>query len=139
MKKNGTVGVEKLLEKRESLVAQMDALKHKISGLEMAIELFDESPEIDSEAPDRGSYSVRLPGLSKAGAIRRLLREAGIRGLDSRAVVEGALSLGFELKLNSVASVLSRMKREGEVVYADGRYRLKEFTKAGRRLADATG
>jgi|GEM_PF-6364078 len=138
MKKNGTAGLEKLLEKRESLIAQMDALKHKISGLEMAIELFDESPEIDLGTPTQNSRFVRPPALSKTGAIRRLLREAGIRGLDSRAVVEGALALGFELKLSSVASVLSRMKREGEVVYADGRYRLKEFTKAGRRFADAT-
>ena len=135
MKKNN--GVQRLLDQRAELIAQMEALKHKISGLEMAIELFDTSAEV--QLPDHSweLSAARPDGLSKAGAIRRLLKEAGVRGLDSRAVVDRAPALGVQLKLSSVASVLSRMKREGEVVYRDGRYRLKEFARSSSRLVDA--
>ncbi len=132
MKKNEMYGVERLIKQRDELVAQMEALKHKISGLEMAIRLFEESPETQPSA------SLQTIRISKTDAIRRLLKEAGAQGLVARDVLERSTALGVELKLGSVASVLSRMKREGEVVYGNGRYKLKEFEKDGRRFAAGT-
>ena len=55
------------------------------------------------------------------------MREAGTTGLNAISAVEVANRRGLHLDRQSVASTLSRMKKDGEVVYNGDRYKLIQF------------
>lgn len=98
-------------------MGELEALQNKIRGLDLAIEL------LSSVATTRSTTIPRARGISDT--IRSLLREAGAAGLTVQRTVELATEGGQPVNKTSVSSLLSRMKRDGEVVYKGKKYFLK--------------
>ena len=109
---------EALLEQRERLVAEIEALRNKLSGLDLAIQLITTG---EGGMPER-----RLPEIERrqgiADTVQRLLTEAGTQGLNAEEAVETAAREGIDLNRSSVSSLLSRLKKAGSVVYVGKRY-----------------
>lgn len=114
--------VQRLLEQRDKLLAEIDALKNKIAGLEMAIGLLGN--EDDSQSQPLSAVAR----LNLKATILDLLKEAGTTGLNATSAVEIAARRGITLNRGSVASNLSRMVKDKAVTYDGSRYRLPEFT-----------
>lgn len=124
----GKAGKMKVLEEqRDALLSEMEALRNKIAGLEMAMSLIssDASPTTPREGrAGRGSVKT---------AVLDLLRQSGTTGLTAPGAVEIAQARGIKLDLGSVRSLLSRFKREELAVFDGERYKLKQFAHATER------
>jgi hypothetical protein len=112
--------LQKLHETLAGLEAEFEALKNKISGVRLAIDVLEGNEEDDT--PDDS-------GRARRGAVKEalydLLKEAGKTGLNAHSAVEIAKRRGIELDRGTVSSTLSRMKRDGAVDHDGERYRLK--------------
>jgi len=117
------VHMERLKEQRNQLIAEMEALKNKIAGLEMAMSL------LNDDAIPVGGEQQRSRRTNVKETILDLLEESGTTGLNAATAVEIARRRGVELDRGSVSSLLSRFKRDDLVVYENDRYRLKKFAK----------
>ncbi|WP_166294412.1 hypothetical protein [Bradyrhizobium sp. 2S1] len=113
--------VQRLLEQRDKLLAEIDALKNKVAGLEMAIGLLGNE---DTAQDQPLSVNARV---NLKATILDLLREAGTTGLNATSAVEIAARRNIQLNRGSVASNLSRMVKDKAVTYDGSRYRLPEF------------
>ena len=110
----------KLIEQqRDRLLGEIEALKNKVAGLEMALSLLggEEAVGVRQERSRGGLKQTLLD----------LLREAGTTGLNAATALEVAERRGIHLDRQSVSSTLSRMKAEGLVEYSKDRYRLAQF------------
>lgn len=106
---------------RDRLLAEIEALKNKVAGLELALSLLGGDQKSEEAAkPDRSRGGLRQ-------VLTDLLREAGTTGLNAASAVEVAERRGMHLDKQSVSSTLSRMKAEGSVHYNGERYRLTQF------------
>jgi hypothetical protein len=114
--------VQRLLEQRDKLLVEIDALKNKVAGLEMAIGL------LGNEEDGQGQPLSAVARLNLKATILDLLKEAGTTGLNATSAVEIAGRRGVTLNRGSVASNLSRMVKDKAVTYDGARYRLPEFT-----------
>jgi hypothetical protein len=119
-----TKDLQRLLDERNKLFEQMEALKNKISGLELAITLLEKHDDSDQREPR--STSGRGKGKD---LIIGLLKEAGTTGLNAKSAVEFATTRNIELARGTAAATLSRLKAAGVVTYDGDRYRLVEFTR----------
>lgn len=107
-----------LIDQRDKLLAEMEAMKHKIEGLNLAISLID------------GGEAGLKPVSRRSGVksyILDLLKEVGADGLNAQKAVEMAAQRGHKVDRASVSSLLSRFKQEGTIAYDGTMYRLKEF------------
>ena len=110
--------MQKLLDQRDQLLREVEALRHKVAGIEMAIALLDHSG--DTKGAPRSTRSVKTVVLD-------LLKEMGTTGVNAGTVVEMANRRGISLNAASVGSTLSRFKRDGIVSLHGDKYRLAEF------------
>lgn len=110
---------QRLLQERDALLRQRDAIDNEIRGLERAIALVgaDEKP---AASGSRGRPQVKTVVLD-------LLKDVGTTGLDATTAVALANAKGITLDRGSVSSLLSRMKKDDVISYDNGKYRLKEF------------
>jgi hypothetical protein len=115
-----TKDLQRLLAERDKLMEQMEALKHRIGGLELAISLLDREDD-DAPVRERGKR-----GKTKE-LILSLLQEAGTTGLNATTAVEMAKRRNENLARGSAASTLSRLKSEDVVTYDGDRYRLTDL------------
>src|SRR5262245_23665439 len=92
-----------LIDERNRLQAELDALQNKIRGLDLAIALITE------EATKHNDSQLRAKGIS--ATLRTLLLEKGEAGLTPQMAVDLAAARGQALSKASVSSLLSRMKR----------------------------
>ena len=115
---------------RDHLLVEIEALRNKVAGLELALSLMG-AEHVHSDEPEKPKEAKGL-----RQTITELLREAGTTGLNSNAAVEVAQRRGVHLDRQSVASTLSRMKRDGEVAYNGDRYRLSKFAPSSESGAD---
>ena len=115
-----------LTNERDRLVAEIEALRNRIAGIEVAIRLISEGPE--EASPIAGKVRVSQTILS-------LLREAGESGLKPQATIERAAERGIGLNRGSVYALLSRMERAGTVVHEGAHYKLREFARNRERAA----
>jgi hypothetical protein len=121
MRQKAKANVKTLMEERDRLLREMDALKNKIAGLELAISLIQKGGEQATGEPrQRGTTKATLLGL---------LREVGTTGLTATSAVEMAARRNITLERNTAASNLSRMKADKLVVYDGDKYRLPEFAR----------
>src|SRR5690349_13697999 len=97
-----------LLDQKAKLLAEAEALKNKIAGLDMAISLLNK----DGSQP---LLAERLSAGLKA-TILDLLKEAGATGLNATSAVEMAERKGLVLNRGSVASNLSRLSKDKAIV-----------------------
>ena len=115
---------QRLIQHRDQLLVEIEALRNKVSGIEMAIALFDD----DHAAP---APSLRRKHTGTKGTLLDLLNEVGTTGLNGAIAIEIAERRGIHLDRQSVSSLLSRLKNDGVVVYENQRYRLKQFAGTG--------
>jgi hypothetical protein len=113
--------LQKLHDTLAELEAEREALKNKIDGLRLAIEVLERNDK-DEDGAEDGSRARR--GAVKE-ALFDLLKEAGKTGLNAHSAVEMAKRRGLDLDRGTVSSTLSRMKRDGAVEHDGERYRLK--------------
>jgi transposase len=116
---------QKLVEQRDQLHREMEALKNKISGIDFAIGLIDAElkPEVQPVTfRDSGRVNVK-------GTILEMLKECGFTGMNAITAVDMAQRRGITLDRASVSSLLSRLKKEGTLVYDGERYKLPEFAR----------
>lgn len=111
---------EALLRQRERLVAELEALRNKISGLDLAIQLITQVDRPAAVPTERMERSDRGAGITTT--IQRLLVAAGDTGINAEEAVEIAAREGIALNRSSVSSLLSRMKRAGDIAYVDKKY-----------------
>lgn len=114
--------VKKLTDERDRILGEIEALKHKASGVELAISLLqrEDSHAAISDTSKRGGAKALLIDL---------LREVGSMGLNATSAVEIAARRGVKLARGTAASNLSRMKAEKAVAYDGDKYRLPEFVR----------
>jgi hypothetical protein len=116
--------VQRLVEERDRLLTHMTAIKNKIEGLELAMQLMEQ---------DKTQTPVSETDTSKRGQAKNilleLLREVGTSGLNATSAVEMAERRGVKLERGTAASNLSRMKADQVITYDGDKYRLQEFTR----------
>src|SRR5579862_684191 len=105
MELTGASHLEQLIKQRDQLVAEMEAMRNKIAGLEIAIRVVSGEPE---RAITPGAGKIRV-----SETIVSLLRESGEAGLKPKAAIELAAGRGISLNRGSVYSLLNRMERAG--------------------------
>lgn len=111
---------QRLLQEREALLRQRDALDNEIKGIERAIQLVS----VDHVDPVLGGKKPQTKVV-----VLELLEDVGTTGLDASMVVRMAHEKGLTVEKNSVSSLLSRLKKD-EIVHYDGsRYRLTKYVK----------
>lgn len=109
---------QRLLQERDALIKQKEALENQIAGLELAISLMDD---------DGGQAHKSGKRVATKGVVLDLLRDVGTRGLNAQNAVDLANKRGITLDRASVSSLLSRLKKDGIVDYDNDVYRLTEF------------
>lgn len=112
--------IQKLHDTLAALESEVEALKHKIAGVQLALDILEHNDADDS---------VDVSSRARRGAVKEalfdLLKESGKSGLNANAAVEMAKRRGVDLDRGTVSSTLSRMKRDGAVDHDGERYRLK--------------
>ena len=121
------MNLRRLMQQRDQLLKEAEALKNKIAGLDLAIGLVG-----DGHLAPQGMPAIQ-PRIHVSETIVELLREAGEAGLKAKAAIEKAADRGMNLNRGSVYSLLNRMTRNGTVVREDARYKLKEFARRRER------
>ena len=116
-------------DQRDRLLQEMEALRNKVAGLELALSLMG-GESVGTEGGRSGGKEAR-GGLRQT--LTELLRESGTTGLNASTAVEVAERRGVHLDRQSVASTLSRMKRDLEVCYTGDRYKLVQFATVAER------
>lgn len=116
--------VQRLVEERDRLLAQMTAIKNKIEGLELAMQLMEQ----DKSQPQVPEADTSKRGQAK-NILLELLREVGTSGLNATSAVEMAVRRGVRLERGTAASNLSRMKADKVITYDNDKYRLPEFSR----------
>ncbi|MEM8849378.1 MAG: hypothetical protein AAGE03_05010 [Pseudomonadota bacterium] len=111
---------QRLLEERDSLLRQRDALDNEIKGIERAIQLIADD---SMSSPEQGKR-VQIKSI-----VLDLLEQVGTTGLDAAGAVRLANERGVTLKQNSVSSLLSRLKADGAVTYDGSQYRLGKYSR----------
>jgi hypothetical protein len=109
----------RLLQERDALIKQREAIENQIAGLELAISLMDEGSAGNQKLGKR---------VATKGVVLDLLRDVGTRGLNAVTAVELANRRGITLDRASVSSLLSRLKKDDIVTFDNEVYRLKEFS-----------
>jgi len=118
----GKASVRRLIEERDRLLAQIEAMRNQVAGLERAISLLDHEPT--KEGPGSRGKAPQVKSI-----ILSLLQEVGTTGLSLDVAMEMAERRGLALNKGTVASTLSRLKKDGSIAYDGQRYRLPEFTR----------
>jgi hypothetical protein len=107
----GKAKMKVLEDQRDALLNEIEALRNKVAGLEMAMALLTG----DNTAGEKTKKSSAK--ISVTATLLDLLKQAGTTGLNAQTAVEIAQARGIELEKSSVSSLLSRLKREGTLVY----------------------
>ena len=108
--------MQRLIDQRDQLLREIEALRNKVAGIEMAISLLDG----EAHSTSKSSRSVK-------GVLLDFLKEVGTTGLSTGSAVDMANRRGITLHSGSVGSTLSRLKSLGAVVLQGNRYVLPEF------------
>jgi hypothetical protein len=125
--------MKRLQDERERLVAQMEALRNQIVGIDRAIALLEGTDyKMQEEArPRERARNVK-------DIVLGLLADAGATGLSVNQVLEKARAKGFELDRGTVSSLLSRLKREYTLNLDTGQYFIRPPTISGDARQSAT-
>jgi len=108
--------MKRLQEERERLLAQMEALRNQIVGIDRAISVMEGTEFNHPEERQRAR------GHNVKNTVLGLVSAAGVSGLSVIQVLDGAKVKGIVLDRGTVSSLLSRLKRENTLDMKDGRY-----------------
>ena len=113
--------LEHLIDERDRFIFEMEALRNKIAGLDIAIKLVSAEPEHSSSVAASGKVRV-------SDTIVELLRDSGQRGLKPTVLVELAAARGIRLNRGSVYTILNRMEHMGTVAHENTHYKIQDFS-----------
>jgi hypothetical protein len=108
--------MKRLREERERLLAQIEALRNQVIGIDRAIAVLDGT---EFKAPEERQ---RDRTRNVKDTVLGLLADAAPNGLSVNQVLEGARNKSIELDRGTVSSLLSRLKRENVLDMKDGQY-----------------
>ena len=137
--------VDEILRERDALAAQIRSLQDQLAGLDRAVAILRRedsgatpkaaarAPKAVARAPKPLVKDAKPPAprrTKRAGGPRprnqalvlELLGEAGDGGLSVTDVLAAGASRGTPMARASISSLLSRLKRQGQVESRDGRY-----------------
>ena len=118
---------DELDDKLRQALEAVNLLRGEIAGIDRALAVMQgvEPMATVSTPPDRTLASDRRPRGAVKDVVIGLVVENAADGLKTTDVVDLARSKGVNLDRNSVASLLSRLTKEGVTVYDEGtrRYR----------------
>ncbi len=124
--------MKRLREERERLLAQIEALKNQVVGLERAISVM----EGNEYRPAQDTPRTRTRNVKDT--VLGLLAEAGRNGLSVNQVIDFAKAKGIDLDRGTVSSLLSRLKRESTLDMKDGQYSIRPPIQTERERTFAT-
>lgn len=113
--------IQKLVETRDALKLELEAIRNKIAGVDLALSVMADDDDAD---PTESRPRARRGNVKTT--LLNLLSEVGRSGLNAHTTVEMATRKGIELDRGTVSSLLSRLKADGVVDYDGERYRLRE-------------
>jgi hypothetical protein len=111
--------MKRLQEERERLLAQMEALRNQIVGIDRAIAVMG---GMEFNPPEERQ---RARGHNVKNTVLGLVSTAGANGLSVNQVLDGAKVKDIVLDRGTVSSLLSRLKRENTLDMKDGRYSIR--------------
>lgn len=109
-----------LLEARERLAKQIEALTYELRGMDRAIAAMKGEVSAPQEAPER-----RTRARNVKETVLALVQKAGHEGLNVNELLLSAQREKIHLERGTVSSLLSRFKRENVLDMKDGRYFLQ--------------
>jgi len=116
--------MQKLIDERQRLAAEIEAMRHRLEGLDIAIRLL--------EGEERNGHAFNGDAIVRRASVKetvlRLLGVFGETGLTAQEVVEKATELGESLDRASVSSLLSRLKKDGVLKLDGSKYQLVQNT-----------
>jgi hypothetical protein len=110
--------MQRLIAQRDQLLKEVEALRNKVAGIEMAISLLESDVAIKPSGKRQAGLKALVLGM---------LEEVGTTGLNAAVAVEMANRRGVTIQAGSVSSTLSRFKKDDLVAYDGDRYRLPKF------------
>ena len=116
--------MKKLIDERDRLLKDIEALKNRVGGLDLALSLLQHDAGDGLRRAGVPSSSVPVKTI-----VLDLLKEVGTVGLDADGAATLAARRGITLHRGSAASALSRLKKEGIAAYDQKRYRLVEYAR----------
>ena len=130
--------VDEILRERDALAAQIRSLQDQLAGLDRALAILRRedsgaAPKAAARAPKPLVKDAKPPAPRRAkrsggprprnqALVLELLGEAGDNGLSVTDVLAAGASRGTPMARASISSLLSRLKRQGQVESRDGRY-----------------
>jgi hypothetical protein len=114
--------MKRLVDERERLRLQIEALQNQLVGIERAITLMNGG--VDPAQPSSSNGRERARNVKDT--VLGLLAEAGEAGLTVTKCVEMAQKRGSHLERGTVSSLLSRLKREGILDLKEGFYSVRK-------------
>lgn len=115
--------MQKLIEERDRLARQIEALQNELKGINRAITLLTGESTRDA-APPAGVGRTR----NVKDTVIDLIANAGPKGLSVNQVLEAAKARNISLERGTVSSLLSRLKREMTLDMTDGSYFIRSQT-----------
>jgi hypothetical protein len=111
-----TEQMKKLIEERERLVKQIEALHGELRGMDRAISVM----KGEAASPQEAERKPRTRNVKET--VLSLVQKAGHEGLNVNELLIAAQRENIHLERGTVSSLLSRFKRENVLDMRDGRY-----------------
>lgn len=118
-----TEQMKKLIEDRDRLAKQIEALTWELKGMDRAIAAMKGEAAAQPESAERKPRSRNVKE-----TVLTLVQRAGQEGLNVNDLLVAAQRENIHLERGTVSSLLSRFKRENVLDMRDGRYFLLRAT-----------
>jgi hypothetical protein len=112
-----TEQMKKLIEDRDALVRQIEALQGELRGMNRAISVMNGEAAAPQEGPERKPRTRNVKD-----TVISLVQKAGQAGLNVNELLVAAQQQNIHLERATVSSLLSRFKRDSLLDMKDGRY-----------------
>jgi hypothetical protein len=114
--------MKKLIEERERLVKQIEALHGELRGMDRAISVM----KGEAASPQETERKPRTRNVKET--VLSLVQKAGHEGLNVNELLIAAQRENVHLERGTVSSLLSRFKKESVLDMKDGKYFLSRPT-----------
>lgn len=122
--------LETLIKERDELKEKFDPMRERLQRLEVAIGALQGKPVNTTDETPRRRRNVRP-------TVLEVITRAGDHGATVSDIIEEASNMGISLEKSSVSTIVSGMKRAGQVTVDEGKYKIApegtEPEPAGRR------
>lgn len=109
--------LESLIKERDEIKEKFEPMRQRLQRLETAIAALQGKPIAGSDEPSKRRRNVRP-------TVLEIITRAGDNGVTVADIVEEASNMGIDLEKTSVSTLVSGMKRSGQVVVNEGKYQI---------------